>query len=85
MENRQISEVLRKAAESIASNKTEFCCHAIKSLLGWGQDFEVMSFFQEIFEPVGMGRPCWYPWWDDGDSESRILALLLAAEIAEDR
>jgi hypothetical protein len=81
--------VFLKAAELVASGKNEFCCDAIMDCtdpIEWAFEDEDprphQDFFGKMFKPKkGFG----FGWWIDGDSESRVLALLLCVEILKSR
>jgi len=79
---KQWAKVFRKAANEAAKrieNRTFFlCCIRIDAA---GGTLDERYFFEWLFKPK---MKQWrIGWWDSGDNESRILALLLAAEICE--
>lgn len=72
--------IYRKAAERILKRKNIFSCFALV-IAGAKWDSCEMLFFEGLFKPEIEEGECGY--WDDDNTEVRVLALLLAAEITE--
>lgn len=77
-------EVFLKAAEMIASEKDSCCCPA---LVNAGARWEEREFFGDLFKRDSEGYKQYNViWWWFGkpySTEARIIALLLAYEIAK--
>ena len=76
-----LSEIFLKAAKAIETGKNSYCCTAIDDA-AWYEDqddYPAQEYFAELFSPK---RRRAY-WWQQGDRDSRIVALCLAAAIAE--
>jgi len=86
-------DVFRQAAELVASGEEDYSCHAIrrvvKNLDGYyhHRNNPYQNFFMDVFMPSreDWGNPL--SWWSstdwDGDRETRILSLLICADIIE--
>lgn len=85
MTNKQRSKIYRKAAELLSlGGGNGLCCCAINDTCN--NDYRFLSTIQlcGIFPELGLFNPHNNMfWWPLGDLEPRIIALLLAAEIAE--
>ena len=80
-----LSEVFRNAARQIEIGENSFCCTAIDYAM-WDavwyavqDEHSAREYFAELFSPTR--RRIW--WWRRDDRDSRIVALCLAAAIAE--
>ena len=81
-------KVYRRAAELVLCGECVCCCPAISmTCLGtaeFGPDYKVA--FAEFFRPPGMhfGNAWWTVFFDTKHDETRVIALLLMAEIVAD-
>jgi len=89
MTRKQREKIYREAAELIAKDKSEFCCHALSEIIFNTNDYwwkikpiDFPELF--VFEYKKEGRDAW---WNSGnpiqDRNARILALLFAAEMTK--
>lgn len=81
-------ELFLDAAERILDGRSGLACIAIHhAWLGSNIPRRVYTECQQLFKELYQPPPppgYFYPlptWWDDDDRESRIIALLLAAEL----
>lgn len=77
MTQNQIAAVFRDAATLIHRREFRFCCDALTELCG--RQSEALLQFEEVYYEAEEINP-WGGWWEDGEDEIRIFALLLAAE-----
>jgi hypothetical protein len=74
-------EVYRKAANLILRRFEYCCCHALEATTKAGEDrLAYNEYLRLLFKPEDWTRLFW---WDIGDLESRVFALLLCADILE--
>jgi len=97
MNNKELAKIFRKAAKRIsfdretyllsngwvANGHTICCCDAIRSKYKESNNLAV-DYFKDLFYDDSMGIFWWAdPFNTDEDQGARVIALLLAAEIAE--
>lgn len=79
----KISEIFRQAAWFIEQDEADYCCTAIDdvcyALVEYDTEKTALKYFDALFKP--MRNPIF--WWDVIDRDSRVVALCLAAAIAE--
>lgn len=80
------AQIFTEAARRIAERENSFCCPALSWARGGGGDAWTASpergFFEVVFCPRRIDPS--YNWWEPCDTEARLLALLLAAELVRD-
>lgn len=52
------------------------------STRGWVEFHTARAFFTALYRPRGIKPDA--PWWPEGDTDARVIALLLAEQIAKD-
>lgn len=78
---RRWAKQIRDAAEMILDGKKQLACNALSSCMTNPRAWRpVQQLFKELFRP----SCAWIYWWDPGDVEPRVTALLLLAEIVEE-
>lgn len=82
-------DVFLQAVQRILDDRNELACISIREAsdelsVPWLMWVHCSSLFAELFEPPSSDIRPRMMWWPHGDKESRVLALLLAAEISEE-
>lgn len=89
----KIETIFRKAAKRIAAEQNHYCCVAIGLAAGeqWSPKpppkGSAEAFFAEWFKPTDEEKDFSCDpsaWWPDDDRDTRVLALLFAAEMAKE-
>ena len=85
-------EALRRAAELIDDRTEDFGCVAIEAAriswgiswrISWGAVMQAQKVLYEWLQPLAGDDQSCPGFWDRTDRQSRIIGLLLAAEIEE--
>jgi hypothetical protein len=82
-------DVFLAAAERILDGRNDLACIATKRAVEYANGTWLMwihchDLFYDLFAPTPEpGVPAPLAWWEQGDKESRVVALLLAAEISK--
>jgi hypothetical protein len=85
----KMSELFLKAAERVEDGLNSFACHAIRDAVPFGfldsLNQQAQDFFAEHFKPKHYTRgQSWFgPGWMQENRDRRVVALTLAAAIAE--
>jgi len=77
----KLSDVFRNAARAVEIVENTYCCTAIDDAVWYADQDEhpVQEYFAELFSPTRRRTF----WWLKDDRDSRVVALCLAAAIAE--
>ena len=83
-EKEETIEVLRRAAELIDNRTEDFGCDAIfAARIYWGAAEQAQKVLYEWLQPLSGDNLSYPGFWHRTDRQSRIIGLLLAAEIEE--
>jgi hypothetical protein len=88
---KQRREIYRKAPKDIISGQCSYACVAMKNQIRalfmknyWVTADELRMAMKEFYLFDPNSDTYYSSWWEDGDKESRIFALLLCAEMCKD-